>query len=210
MVYKIFCTKCDFKWVGWEVDRFYVDNETGELEEYFQGILKINHDGDIFGKIYRTYCPTCDKLIKTYSIRESKYSKEESIKKVEELIKKSDVNESMDIDLLIMFSGPGEGEKSNYEFIEKFRNNENILTIVRFEELGTRDIEDVKKMFKKKGIDWNDVPFEFRERFLKYEKNIKPEIDCPKCGREYNRTFHSKKCPICGEELKSEHLAALD
>lgn len=109
-----------------------------------------------------------------------------------------------------MFSRTDEDEKNNYDFIEKFRNNENILTIVLFEERGTRDIEDVKKMFEKKGIDWNKVPFELREGYLKYEKNIKPKINCPQCGKELNRSFYPDNCPICGEELKSELLVLLD
>lgn len=123
------CSHCDFKIILEGIDSFYVDHKTDELIEYILLMMtRIDEDNEISGYIERTYCPDCDKLIKTYIIRESKYSGEESINKLEEIIKNSDINDKEQI----KFYSDFEGEKPN-KFLKKFMKNENILSIVLYE-----------------------------------------------------------------------------
>ena len=72
------CSHCDFKIILEGIDSFYVDHNTDELIEYILLMMtRIDEDNKMSGHIERTYCPDCDKLIKTYIIAESKYSEEE-------------------------------------------------------------------------------------------------------------------------------------
>ena len=88
-IYGISCSKCDFEIILDGLDSFYVNHNTDELIEYIVLMLtRIDEDNKISGHIERTYCPDCDKLIKTYIIRESQYSEGEYINKLEEIIKK--------------------------------------------------------------------------------------------------------------------------
>ena len=100
------CSHCDFKIILEGIDSFYVDHKTDELIEYILLMMtRIDEDNEISGYIERTYCPDCDKLIKTYIIRESKYSGEESINKLEEIIKNSDINDKEQIKFYSDFEG---------------------------------------------------------------------------------------------------------
>ena len=141
---------------------------------------RIDEDNKMAGYIERTYCPDCDKLIKTYIIRESKYSEEESISKLEEIIKKSDINDKEQIEFYADF----EGEEPN-EFINKFLNKENILSIVCFE------------------------PFD-EDSFYYKDINHDIRINCPQCDKELFRNFKAEKCPVCESELLYGLSAMLD
>lgn len=202
---EILCTHCNFKITLDGVNQFYIDEKSNELVEYMSLMLtKIDYTNKIFGHIERTYCPDCGKLIKTYIITESEYPKEESINKLEEIIKKSDINEKDNIELLIEFQedekvlhralNDGKEDKFiNNEFIEKFKSNKNILTKVQFEKkLSFSDFETVE---------------EFSERARKLEDT---KINCPQCDRILYRNFHLGKCPICEHELIFGHQVMID
>ena len=199
------CTVCDFKIITDGYDRFYVDYNTGELVEFmFLRLTEIDDNNEMYGHIKKTYCPNCDKIIKTYMITESKYSEEESINKLEKIIKKSDVNEAHNIDMLIgfqehdeyirkSFGDEGEEKIINNDFFERFRENENILPIVQFENyLGTADFKTV-------------------EEYCEHEKNMRcGKIICPQCGEQLYREFQAKKCPICDNELAFGYMLDID
>ena len=95
---EVLCTNCNFKIIVHGVDHFYIDYKTDKLKEFMWLMrTEIDWNNEIFGHIHRTYCPSCDKIIKTYIITKSKYSKEESIHKLENILKKSDINENDNI-----------------------------------------------------------------------------------------------------------------
>lgn len=200
--YEILCTHCNFKIINGGVDNFYIDCKTNELVEYFQGMIFIERDGDIFGHIKRTYCPKCNKLIKTYIITKSEYSKEESIHKLKKKLNNSNIEEKKNIDLLmeiqkdhneILRISNKEEELFNNEFLEKFKTNNNILTKVQFE----------------KDLDICD--FETIEEYDEYEKRKEDcKITCPQCGEMVYRSFHIGKCPICENKLTFGIRAMLD
>ena len=127
---EVLCTNCNFKILLHGVDRFYIDYKTDKLKEFMWLMsTEIDWNNEIFGHIHRTYCPNCDKIVKTYIITKSKYSKEESIHKLEEILKESDINENANIDFLYnhqKYHMPqiillkGKKEYYNNEFLEKF------------------------------------------------------------------------------------------
>lgn len=191
---EVLCTNCNFKIIIHGVDHFYIDYKTDKLKEFMWLMrTEIDWNNEIFGHIHRTYCPSCDKIIKTYIITKSKYSKEESIHKLEDILKKSDINENDNIDFLYnhqkyhlppIRAYKDKKDYFNNEFIEKFRENENILTKVQFE----------------KKVDSSD--FETYEEYGDFRKKMEDsKISCPKCGKQLYRSFHVEKCPICENEL---------
>ena len=90
---EIKCSNCNFKIIPDGANIFYIDHKTYELVEYMSLMLSKRDETYMWGHIEKTYCNNCDKLIKTYIIRESKYSKDESIIKLKKLLEKSDINE---------------------------------------------------------------------------------------------------------------------
>ena len=192
--YDIGCSNCDFR-MGMEgYDQFYIDHNSGELVEYMLLMMtRIDSENELSGYIERTYCPDCDKIVKTYIITESKYLVEESINKLKELLKISDINETRNIDLLISFYEGEEGEISKNKFLDKFRKNENILTVALFEE-------------RKSMCD-----FETNEEFYEHLEQIRNyKINCPKCGKQLYRNFHAAKCPKCGNKIIFGDMVMLD
>ena len=196
------CTECNFKIVTEGRDNFYIDHETDELKEFmYLQLTRIDEeDMKIFGHTERTYCPNCDKLIKSFVITETAYSKEESINRLEEIIKRTDINENHNIDLLIgfqekdeririAFNEDREKEIIDNEFLEKFRNSENVLTIVEFEE--SRDFETVE---------------EYRE----YEKTKDTRKLTVLNAIKIYRNFQDKKCHICENNLEIGHMVNID
>ena len=165
-------------------------------------LTEIDGSNEIFGYIEQTYCPDCDKLIKTYVITESKLSKEESISKLEEIIEKTDINEKKNIELLLYFQegkreealrwGEDFDEDINNEFLERFAYDENVLALVEFKE--DLEISD----------------FESIDEYIDYEYGMNAKINCPECKKELYREFKRDKCPICGNELEFGYSANID
>ena len=89
------CTKCNFKIIK-EDEMFHINTENDEFKEYplLMNTYKWSDGADIIGYILRTYCPHCDKLIKIYSIKETKYDEEETIKKLEEKLEITPIDNS--------------------------------------------------------------------------------------------------------------------
>ena len=193
---EIKCSNCNFKLIPDGANIFYLNPKTNELVEYMSLRLSKRDETIMWGHIEKTYCYNCDKLIKTYLIRESEYSKDESIIKLRKLLEKSDFNEKHNIELLIWFQEDEERERNQWddgeekseiidnEFLEKFRKNENILTIVQME-----------KYYK-------SIFFETVDEAIEYEKKVNnSKINCPQCNKQLYRNFHAKKCPLCESEL---------
>lgn len=154
-------------------------------------------NSSIHGRIMRNYCPNCDKIIKTYIITKSEYSEENSINMLEKILKKSDITETDFIDAIIDFQKDlnedcrsfGEEileEEIDQEYYERFKKNENILTVVQFENCQITDFKDSTE-------------------YMVYMKNDrwKVKIHCPQCNQHLSREFQGKLCPICGNEVKS-------
>lgn len=164
----ISCAHCDFNMILEGLDSFYVDHKTDELIEYILLMLtRIDEENKISGHIERTYCSDCDKLIKTYVINESKYSEEESINRLEEIIKKSDINDKEQIEF---YSGLAR-EKPN-ECIIKFMKNENILPIVLYEPIDENSIYEDSNCNRK-----INCPQCGKKLYRNFH-----EIKCPICG----------------------------
>ena len=195
-IHEAICENCNFKILTGGKDKFYIDCTTGELVEFMHlPLTKIDDNHKIIGQIMRNYCPNCDKIIKTYLITESRYSEEESINILEEILKKSDINETDIINLVIdfidieketaeSFGDELPDEEFDIEYYERFKNNENILTVIQFENYQAEDFEDPNEYLK----------------YIKIDK-YKSKINCPECEKELSRAFKEKTCPICDNEL---------
>ena len=115
------------------------------------------------------------------------------IDKLEKILRKTDVNETRNIDLLKWFQKEDELNMIKTEFLEKFQKNENISTIVQAERY------------------WKTIYFETLDESLEYKRNLKnSKISCPCCGEELYRKFRSEKCPLCESELKCEFTVDID
>lgn len=195
-IHEWICTKCNFK-ILLHSEWFYIDYTTGELSDITYLSKEMQDNSGIYGQIMRNYCPNCDKLIKTYIITESEYSEENSINMLEKILKKSDIAETDFIDATIDFQKDlneesrcfGEEileEEINQEYYERFKKNENILTVVQFENCQITDFKDAS---------------EYIEYMMKNRWKVK--ICCPQCNQHLSRQFQGEKCPICGNEAKS-------
>ena len=193
--FEILCANCNFKIIIGGYDNFYIDHKSNELVEYMPLMLsEIDRKNEIFGYIEQTYCPGCDKLIKSYIITESKLSKDESISKLEEIIEKTDINEKRNIELLLYFQQEPKvdailgrkdfDEDINNDFLQRFESNENVLTLVEFKEALNRS------------------DFESMDEYIEYDYGMNAKINCPECKRELYREFKGDECPICGNELE--------
>ena len=205
------CTNCDFKIID-EPEMFYVNSEQNEFEEFFlcMSTANLGENAEIKGHIGRTYCPYCNKLIKIYDISETVYDEEETIKKLEEKLEKTPVDNSLyfytkedEIDCL-------HNKKMNYsrwpiiKFFQKL--------IHPYEEIkNLNKKQDLKNHFMEQFTTENNILnyIEYNDSFINmipFEKDpIFPDfIECPQCKRKIYRIIHEDTpCPICGGKIEN-------
>lgn len=195
-IHEWICTKCNFK-ILLHSEWFYIECNEDKLSDITYLSKEMQDNSSIYGQIMRNYCPNCNKLIKTYIITKSKYSEEKSINMLEKILKKSDITETDFIDAIIDFQKDlnedcrsfGEEileEEIDQEYYERFKKNENILTVVQFENCQITDFKDAS---------------EYIEYMMKNRWKVK--ICCPQCNQYLSREFQGKQCSICGNEVKS-------
>ena len=132
------CNKCNFKFKNDYLNFFY-DEKTQKTEDFMHVILNmyLYENSKIKGYIMKTYCPYCDKIIKTYIIHSisEDISKDSAIVKIKEGIEK-DKKSSLVLyekDVKDVINCPSCNKKINFEIKEnsqcpKCENGKMILT----------------------------------------------------------------------------------
>jgi len=213
------CTKCDFKIIE-EDEMFHINSEKDEIEEYLlvMSTASFAEDAIIEGYIHRTYCPHCDKLIKRYTISETKYTEEETITILEEKIEKTPVDNSL------YFSFKDDDiywksfEKQKFKEYPILSILEGLVNHVKYQLKKENEKQNLRNHFMEKFTNEDKILYyiEYNESFINMipveREPIFPDfIECPECGREVYRVINEKSpCPICGGKIKNTMDILLD
>ena len=215
------CVECDLELVD-DGRLFYYDNDSGETIDYLllMSTVDLDRGAKIKGSVSETYCPTCDKYMRIYSIRESE------IENPCETVRKG-------IDKHIS------AIKSELERLEAIRQRskytitpEEDYYVVEFPEWGdsyyvddepemSREdvIKDALSQFHEE-IDYriNSIGGKVAESIIlvldergKGEDDPSQKVKCPDCGSDVNKYVRNlNECPKCGSLFGCINSACYD